>query len=324
MGVNGLVHILAVTKDSELLLDVSLDRLSEKDISWYWVDFETPNDEEVRLLRSHFRFDDLAINDCLSSLERPKVSFYDTYNFFVMNTLNQGTYGSEEVDIFVSEGYVVSFHNSKLQEINDVRQKIIEDKSVWGKDTMYVLYLLLDKIVDQYFPAVFQIEDQLDQIDIRAENSRLHDLIDQVFSIRADLLKIRRCINLMKDLLYRMLNSEHLESLRHNKRHFADIYDHLLKLSDTIESNREVTADMRDSYMSINSHRSNSIMTVLTVITSVFIPLTFIVGVYGMNFEYMPELGWRYGYFIICGIMVAIGTLMVFWFKRKGWFDTYK
>lgn len=316
-----MVHILAVTKDSELLLDVSLEGLSDKDIAWFWADFEVPDEEEVLLLSEHFRFDELAINDCLHLLERPKVSFYDNYNFFVLHSLNQKTYAPEELDVFLNHEYVVTFHKSKLQEITDVRQKIIDDRNVLNKDTSYMLYLLLDKIVDLYFPAVFEIEDQLDQIDIRAENSKVHDLIDQVFSIRADLLKLRRCINSMKDLLYRMLNSEHLESLRHNRRHFVDIYDHLLKLSDAIESNREVTADMRDSYMSINSRRSNSIMTVLTVVTSIFIPLTFIVGVYGMNFDYMPELKWRYGYFGICGIMAAIGIFLFFWFKRKGWFD---
>ncbi|MDF2522851.1 MAG: magnesium and cobalt transport protein CorA [Clostridiales bacterium] len=316
-----MVHILAITKDSELLIDVSLERLSDKDIAWYWVDFEDPDKEEVLLLSKHFKFDDHAIKDCLNLLERPKVNFYDSYNFFVLHSLDQSTYVPEELDVFLSQGYVVTVHKSKLQEINEVRQKITEDKSIWDNDTMFVLYLLLDKIVDMYFPAVFKIEDQLDEIDIRAENSRVHDLIDQVFSIRADLLKLRRCINSMKDLLYRMLNSEHLEYLRHNKRHFSDIYDHLLKLADTIESNREVTADMRDSYMSVNARRSNSIMTVLTVVTSIFIPLTFIVGVYGMNFDYMPELRWRYGYFGISGIMAAIGVLLFFWFKRKGWFD---
>ena len=128
----------------------------------------------------------------------------------------------------------------------------------------------------------------------------------------------------MKELLYRILNSEHLQDFRNSKKYFNDIYDHLLKLSDIIESNREMTADMRDSYLSINSHQMNKIMTILTIITSIFIPLTFVVGIYGMNFDFMPELRWKYGYFIILSVMAVGGIFMFLWFKIKGWLNIYK
>ena len=125
----------------------------------------------------------------------------------------------------------------------------------------------------------------------------------------------------MRDLLYRTLNSDRLPGFKEHKIYFSDIHDHLLKLSDMIESSREITSDLRDSYLSINSNRMNTNMMVLTVITSIFIPLTFVAGIYGMNFEYMPELTWKYGYFMALGIMTCIGISMFLWFKRKGWFD---
>ena len=125
----------------------------------------------------------------------------------------------------------------------------------------------------------------------------------------------------MRDLLYRILNSERLQGFEDHKLYFSDVYEHLVKLADMAESSREMTSDMRDSYLSLNSSHMNQNMMVLTVITTIFIPLTFIVGVYGMNFQHMPELGWKYGYMIVLIIMAAIGTGMFIWFKKKGWFN---
>ncbi len=145
--------------------------------------------------------------------------------------------------------------------------------------------------------------------------------MDEIFEIRSDLLKLRRIVNSMRDLLYRILNSERLIGFHEHKLYFSDIHDHLIKLSDMVASNREMTSDMRDNYLSINSTRMNKNMMVLTVITSIFIPLTFIVGVYGMNFQNMPELSSKYGYFVVLLIMAIIAIEMFLWFKRKGWFD---
>ncbi|MEW8987450.1 MAG: CorA family divalent cation transporter, partial [Bacillus sp. (in: firmicutes)] len=117
------------------------------------------------------------------------------------------------------------------------------------------------------------------------------------------------------------INSERIEGVQSHLLYFTDIYDHLLKLSEMIESNREMTADMRDSYMSLNSNRMNTIMKTLTVITTIFMPLTFVVGIYGMNFDNMPELHWQWGYFIVLGVLIVGGIGMYAWFKRKGWFD---
>jgi magnesium transporter len=122
-------------------------------------------------------------------------------------------------------------------------------------------------------------------------------------------------------LLYRMINSDKIPGVKEQNIYYTDIYDHLLKLTEMIESNREMTADLRDSYNSLRSNRMNSIMKTLTVITTIFMPLTFIAGVYGMNFVNMPELQWAGGYYLIIGVMVVLGLGMYLWFRRKGWFD---
>jgi magnesium transporter len=155
------------------------------------------------------------------------------------------------------------------------------------------------------------------QREYKSEN--VERLLDQLFRARSQLLYLRQTINPMRDLVYRMLNSRHLIWMKSEQAYFMDIYDHLIKISDMIESNREVTSDIRDNYLSVSTHRTNRIMQVLTVITTIFMPLTFIAGVYGMNFEYMSELKWKYGYFLVLSVMISMGVGMYGWFKRKGW-----
>jgi magnesium transporter len=165
------------------------------------------------------------------------------------------------------------------------------------------------------------IEDHLDEIEENTRGLSKNILMDQVFEIRADLLKLRRTVVPMRDLLYRILNTERLAEVQEQHVYYTDVYDHLLKLSEMIDGNREMTADLRDSYISLNSHRMNKIMMVLTVITTIFMPLTLIAGIYGMNFSYMPELQSKYGYYCVLGLMALLGFLMYLWFRRKGWFD---
>ncbi|MGN7233762.1 magnesium/cobalt transporter CorA, partial [Priestia megaterium] len=149
-------------------------------------------------------------------------------------------------------------------------------------------------------------------------------LMNDVFDIRSDLLKLRKTILPMRDLLYRIINSERLYIPAEQKAYFNDIYDHLIKLTSMVEANRDMTSDMRDNYLSLNANRMNSIMMTLTIISSIFIPLTFVVGLYGMNFDHMPELHWHYGYYIVLGIMALMTIGMILWFKRKGWFNVNK
>lgn len=319
-----MIHTLVLTKDSRLFTDDSLENLPLEDIEWYWVDFEAPTVEETDRLRSFFGFHELSIEDCLEHLERPKLDYYDAYEFFVLHALDQDTLEPIEIDLFVGSNYIVSYCKTASPEIVSARRKLRPETLPKENGPVHIAYLIFDKIVDCYFPPVYRTEDMLDEINERITGGRADRLMDQVFDIRAKLLKLRHIVNSMKELLYRTLNSGHLGSFKENERNFNDIYDHLLKLSDIIESNREVTADIRENYVSMNSHKMNKIMTLLTIITSVFIPLTFIVGIYGMNFDNMPELRWRYGYFAVLGLMALVGISLLIWFKRKGWFDIKK
>jgi len=206
------------------------------------------------------------------------------------------------------------------EEIESSMRRVVEDKKIWQEKHIYLFHLILDKIVDKYFPAVHKIEDDINLLDLNLEKEAVRDLIDTVFDIRSDLLKLRKIITSKRDLVYRIINSEHLRDFKEKQIYFNDIYDHLLKLSEMVESSRDMTSDMRDSYVSMNSDRMNKIMMTFTVITSIFVPLTFITGIYGMNFENMPELKWTFGYYMVLGIMAVVALTLMLLFKKKGWF----
>jgi magnesium transporter len=317
-----LLRILAVTEDQELLEDTPLLNLMDSNIQWFWVDFDCPTDEEIQLLDSFFHFHPLAIEDCMHFLQRPKVDHFEETHFFVLHALHQETLKAEEIDFFLGPRGIVTFHKSASQEIDEVWRRMHDPSIRGGKDHNYVAYLTMDKLVDNYFPTLYFIEDQLNELEAQGESrTGIQKLTQQVYDIRSDLLRLRRTVLPMRDLLYRIINSEKISGFKGHHAYYTDIYDHLLKLSEMIESNREMTADLRDSYDSLRSNRMNSIMKTLTVITTIFMPLTFIAGVYGMNFVNMPELQWHSGYYIVIGVMIALGLGMYLWFKRKGWFD---
>ncbi len=316
-----MIHTLAITKDMQLKKDLPLNELDGANIKWYWVDFDSSDESESALLDTHFHFHHLAIEDCLHFLQRPKLDFYDTYNFFVLHALNSNGLTPSEVDLFVGNNFIVSYHKTHLEEIEEVKLKINNTENSWGDGSIYVFYQILDKLVDHYFPAVYKLEDQIDVIDDNVNGASLRKLLDKTFEVRSNLLRLRRIITQMRDLAYRVLSSDHLKDIKEKHIYFSDVYDHLLRLTEMIESSLALTSELRDSYLSVNSHKMNKIMMLLTVVTTIFIPLTFIVGVYGMNFRYMPELDLKYGYFIVLGIMLFIGIFMFTWFKRKGWFD---
>jgi len=317
-----LIRTFGFKKDKELCLNFDINNLSDYDFEWYWVDFDNPSGLELELFHKCFNFHPLSIEDSIYSLNKPKLDYYEKYSFFILNALRSDTLEPTEVSLFVSHNYIVSFHTESLIEINEAWERVTGDNTNWDKGSIFVTHQIFDKIVDLFFPAVSKIEDQLDDLYSKEKNKSTHNLLNELFQIRGDLQKIRRIVTSMRDLLYRILNSERLEGFKGHKIYFSDIHDHLLKLLDMVESSREITSDLRDSYLSINSNRMNTNMMVLTVITTIFIPLTFIAGIYGMNFEYMPELKWKFGYFLALGIMTGIGILMFLWFKRKGWFDS--
>lgn len=314
-----MIRTCAITKENEVIFDVTLEILNEDHIEWFWVDFSKPTMEEVQLLSSHFHFHHLAIEDCLDDyIQRPKMDFYEGYQFLVIHAIRQKVFKAEELGLFIGKKWLVTFHKDELEELEKVWKEIPELESL-KQGPFFLMHRLIDRIVDEFFPPVYKIESELNSIEDNTQDDTISELMDQLFDLRTDLSRIRRIILPMRDLLYRMISSDRLNYLKDQHLYFHDVYDHLLKLTEMLESYRDFSSDIRDSYLSVNSNNMNSTMMTLTVITTIFMPLTFIVGVYGMNFKYMPELNWHYGYFVILGMMGGIAFMMFGYFVKKGW-----
>lgn len=315
-----MIRTLAVI-GQKVIINPPLERLDEIQADWVWVDFDSPIKKETNLLRSFFDFHPLAVEDCVNNLQRPKVEFYEEHLFYVVHALNENTLEATEVDLFTTKNMVVTFHKTEVPEIDFVWNFLKDLKRVppeLGKNEL--IHKLMDKLVDMYFPIMHKLEERVISLEGN-EDDEAPKLINQIFDIRADLLSLRKTVVPMRELLYRMLESKRVGLDAEERSYFHDIYDHLLRLTDMMTSAREMTSDIRDNYISLNSYRMNNIMKTLTVITTIFMPLTFIAGLYGMNFVNMPELKTENGYFYVLGVMILLGGMMALWFKKKGWFE---
>lgn len=254
-------------------------------------------------------------------MQRPKLDYYDDHTFFVIHSIEEKSLTKREIDIFIGDDYIVTYHKQPSTYTDSVKSLLRRSNDKDAFDEYYVFYQLLDFVVDQYFPIVYEIEDHINEIEDNTKKLSMENLLEQLFDRRGELLLLRQIIHPMRDLLYRILNSHHLDGVQERKEYFADIHDHLIKVADITASNRELTQDVRDSYLSLNAHQTNRTMQVLTIISVIFMPLTFIVGIYGMNFTHMPELDEKYGYLFIWVIMITISVTMYLWFRKKGWFE---
>ncbi|WP_201715177.1 magnesium/cobalt transporter CorA [Rossellomorea arthrocnemi] len=320
-----MIRTSIIKENGDIQSDVPLSRIKEKDVKWYWVDFSEPTSKDIRLLKLYFRFHPLAIEDCLDDFsQRPKLDFYDQYIFVLLHGINQKNLESHEVNMFVNSRFIVTFHKESVKELNQLWERVIEEGGQLSP--FKIMHGIVDRLVDEYFPLIYKIEDRLNTIEDRTNEGADSDLMDELFDIRHDMSKLRRTLVPMRDLLYRISNSGRLDTLKEEQLYFNDVYDHLIKLVEMLESYREFSSDIRDNYLSINSDKMNNIMMTLTVITTIFMPLTFIAGLYGMNFVYMPELDERRGYFIVLGIMGLIALIMFSFFMKIGWlrFSTKK
>ena len=317
-----MLKTIAVDKKGNILTEVSLERLKEQDIAWFWVDFDSPSKSEINLLSTFFKFHELLIEDCLTLLQRPKIEITRQQIFLVSHVLKNIDDDYETLNMFVGKNYIVTFHLSHIRYINKIIPKILQKGEQYSP--LHVMHMLVSAIVEGYTPIISKIENRLDEIEEPDSYTSGSKIMDEVFDLRSDLLKLRRGLLPMRELIHRFLVSRRVEMTDNDRKYFHDIYDDLVQQTEIIEANRELASDIRENFMTYNSLKSNNIMMTLTVISTIFLPLTFIVGLYGMNFDYMPELKWKYGYFIVCALMLGVAVGMLWFFKKKGWLDMFK
>ena len=317
-----MIKVIALDKNGTIYDNLPLEKVNDENISWYWVDFDRPSRKEIELLSTFFKFHELLIEDCLTLLQRPKIEITRQQIFLVSHFLKNIDADYETLNMFIGEKYIVTFHLSHMKYISKVVSKVLNRGKNYSP--LHVMHMLVSEVVEGYLPLISKIENRLDELEESDAYTKGSKVMDEIFDLRTDLLKLRRGLMPMRELMHRFLVSRRVEMTENDRKYFHDIYDDLVQQTEMIEASRELASDIRENYTTYNSLRSNNIMMLLTIISTIFLPLTFIVGLYGMNFKYMPELEWKYGYLLVIILMLTVAFGMLFWFKKKGWLDLLK
>jgi magnesium transporter len=288
-----------------------------------WLDVTGVNDPAaIRELGETFGLHPLALEDVLNSGQRPKIDFHDKHSFLILNLphLVDDEIVLEQVSLFVGEGHLLSFCSGDGKAFEPVRERLRQGFGrIRSRGVGYLLYTLVDVVIDSAFPLLEDLGERIEDLEDRVLENPDKTILTTLHQLKRDLLLLRRALWPQREVISRMIQHD-AELVDETMRpYFSDCYDHAVQVIDLIETYREMLSGMLDIYLSSLSNRMNDIMRVLTVIATIFIPLTFIVGVYGMNFDNIPETHWHYGYFIVWGIMVTLAVGMLLAFKRRKW-----
>lgn len=303
--------------------------LGKRPVSWLNVD-GLGDVTMIKTIGEMFGVHRLALEDVINVQQRAKAEDYDEHEFIVVRQVNPSeTLDTEQFSIFLGRNYVLTFQEKAGDFFDPVRKRIREGKGrLRGAGPDYLAYALIDALIDSFFPVIERYGDELDKLETLILEAADHkEVIRRIHSIKRDLLTLRRCIWPQREALSTLLRDESRHVSRDTRVYLRDCYDHIVQLIDLLETYRELAASLMEAYLSTVSNRMNEVMKVLTVIATIFIPLTFVVGVYGMNFDYadgekpwnMPELHWRYGYPLCIGAMLLIAGGMLYWFRKRKW-----
>ncbi len=309
------------------LRDVSIDRCGDSvktpGVSWINVN-GIHNVGLIESLGKRLDLHPLTLEDIVNTTHRPKTEEFPEYIYVVLKmisydeTVNQTAI--EHVSLILGENYVVSFQEKDGDVFNTVRERLKTTKGrIRSMKADYLAYALMDAVVDNYFLAVERIGDRIEDFDDQILVDPKPDTMLEVHRLKRDILNQRKAVWPLREEIGALDRSESTLIRPETKMYLRDLYDHTIQVIDMVETFRDILGSMHDTYLSGISNRMNEIMKVLTIIATIFIPLTFIAGVYGMNFEYMPELKWPWGYFLVLGIMLAVGIGMLGYFRRKKW-----
>ncbi|MBN1367321.1 MAG: magnesium/cobalt transporter CorA [Dehalococcoidales bacterium] len=290
-----------------------------------WINIDGLHEvENIEKLGSHFGFHPLLMEDILNTDQRPKMEDYGDHIFIVLKMLrpgkNKDEIEAEQVSLIYGPNFVISFQEREGDVFNSVRDRIRKSKGRIRKvGADYLAYTLLDAIVDNYFVILEDIGEKIEDTEQRLTTNPSTETLQYIRSLKNEMIFLRKSIWPLRELVNGLERCESKLISESTCIYLRDVYDHTIQIIDTVESYRDMISGMVDIYLSSVSNKMNEVMKVLTIFASIFIPLTFIAGIYGMNFEFMPELKWPWGYFALLGFMASVGISLVVYFKRKKW-----
>jgi magnesium transporter len=315
-------------------LDAIDTYLAEPD-TLVWLDLEAPDEGEVRLLSEEFGFHPLAIEDAVRHHERPKVDAYPGYYLFIFYAAeyNGGLRpGSDEgegqlepqidlraLSIFVGKNFIVTVHRRAVRQVSETLARWRLPATPLANQIGAILHALLDTIVDDYFVVMDQIVDWVEDLEDTIFSRFREGAIQEIFALKKDLLMMRRVVAPERDVVNVLLRREVPIFQGDELAYMQDVYDHIVRVTDTIDTYRDLLSSALDSYLSLQSNQLNQLVKLLTLSSIILMACSLIAGIYGMNFAHMPELGWRYGYPFAIGIMAAVAVTLALFFRSRKW-----
>ena len=324
------IHFSLLHYDADALTERPLNRVEEalpllKPAATTWINIDGIHDIALmEHIGRHFGLHPLTLEDVLNTTQRPKAEAFDDYLFVVLKMLHydadQNRISSEQISLILGENILISFQEAAGDVFEPVRQRIRKGKGrIRAGGCDYLAYALIDAIVDNYFVILEKLGERLEGLEENIDDQPDVDILADIHTIRRELIYLRKQVWPLREIIAHFLKDD-VDFIGAATRLFMrDVYDHTIQTIDTIESFRDILSGMQDLYLSIISNRMNEVMKVLTIIATIFIPITFVAGIYGMNFTHMPELTWRWGYLFVWMIILSIIVGMLVFFRRKKW-----
>ena len=289
-----------------------------------WVHLSNPTAEEAStILGGIFNFHPLAIEDCLGHVEHPKIDDYGTYLYVVMHGFHCETktcdLHMQELDLFLGPNYVVTYEHEPLHATSLLWERVQRDDRFLQRGADGLAHAVIDILVDDLMPVLDQLDSVIDELEDDILANPRQETLERILAIKRSTLHLRRTVMPEREVVLRLSRDDTPLVQPKVRLYFRDVYDHLVRVVDINESLRDLVAGALEIYLSVVSNRLNEVMKVLTLVTTVFMPMSLVAGIYGMNFRFMPEIEWRYGYVFALSVMLVIAGTMVLWFRRRGW-----
>ena len=313
----------ATREFTENCLAADISELREVEGNVIWADVTDPTSRDFEELAEEFGFHHLSIEDCQNPHQRPKVEEYSGYYFIVLYEAELvGTTDRlelRELNIFLGKNYLVTVHSRPIRAVETARRLWSEwmDRAEHGAGL--VAYLLIDAIVDDYLPLLDIMSERMDALEDSIFGDFQAEAIHEIFAVKKKLLYLRRAVAPLRDVFNTLLRREQALFRREAYVYFQDVFDHLIRVADTIDTLRDMLGSTMDAYLSVSGNRMNMVMKRLTSISTILMSVTLIAGIYGMNFDFMPELKWRFGYVFALLSMVGVGFALYKYLKKVKW-----
>ncbi|PIB31513.1 magnesium and cobalt transport protein CorA [Gaetbulibacter sp. 5U11] len=280
--------------------------------------------DQIEKIGQHYKLHPLILEDIVNTSQRPKIDEYKDYFFIVLKMMYYDAdekLVSEQVSIVMGKNYVLTFQEAEGDVFDSLRDRIRQKKGrVREEGSDYLMYALIDAIVDHYYAIIETMGNKIEDLEDDLFTGMTQEQISQqIQNLKREILKLRRAIFPLREIINRVEKSDNPLIEEKTTHYFRDVYDHIIQVTENIDIYREMIWSLMDMYMTTISNKMNEVMKVLTIIATIFIPLTFIAGIYGMNFTNMPELQYKYGYYVVWIVMLVVLIGMLIYFKRKKW-----